>query len=504
MPDYASILERSIETLPEKTPDMRQAVYERARAALARQLTSVDPPLSPESIESQHQHLEEAILAVEADFSPPDAGGGMESGEAVEYSGVPTETELAGGYEQELADTLAYSGEPSQGVDPDIPETDDTAPEGAEFEPEPSNKRWEQPKVSHAPALIMALLFGLIAIGAAVFAFTQWESVQAFIDDLTGKQMAVEAPAGEDGEQPAAADGNELAVAPKSEDRLLEGIPAPLDGAQVTSPSGDAAGQAPADSGASEMAGQPTVPAPGDSGGSQTAAGETPAAEIPAPEPVVPVAPTGTETAASESPVTEPPAAQLPAGTETVDAVPQGLVGQRAIFEEQGAEGAPGKSVAGVVAWSQKTKEGGLPAIVGVIELPDRNAAMSLTITKNTDQALPASHLIEIEFRGADGLIESPLERVPALFLKKTAQSRGQRLTGEAVPVTENLYWIALSDQGDQVSRNVALLREGDWFGMPMLFKNGRGALVNFEKGIPGDQIFEAVLAAWEKAEAGQ
>jgi len=31
MPDYASILKRSIETLPEKTPDMRQAVYERAR-----------------------------------------------------------------------------------------------------------------------------------------------------------------------------------------------------------------------------------------------------------------------------------------------------------------------------------------------------------------------------------------------------------------------------------------------------------------------------------------
>ena len=66
MPDYASILKRSIETLPEKTPELRQAVYERARTALARQLISVDPPLNPEAVELQHQHLEEAILKAES------------------------------------------------------------------------------------------------------------------------------------------------------------------------------------------------------------------------------------------------------------------------------------------------------------------------------------------------------------------------------------------------------------------------------------------------------
>jgi len=47
-------------------------------------------------------------------------------------------------------------------------------------------------------------------------------------------------------------------------------------------------------------------------------------------------------------------------------------------------------------------------------------------------------------------------------------------------------------------------LHEGTWFSLPMLFKNGRGALLSFEKGIPGDQVFEAVLEAWEKADASQ
>ena len=61
-----------------------------------------------------------------------------------------------------------------------------------------------------------------------------------------------------------------------------------------------------------------------------------------------------------------------------------------------------------------------------------------------------------------------------------------------------------LSDQGYHVSRNLALLRESTWFSLPMLFKNGRGDLLSFEKGIPGDQVFEAVLAAWEKPNTGQ
>ena len=69
MPDYASILKRSISALPDPTPEMREAVYQRARAALARQLTAVDPPLSTREIETQHQELEDAVARLEADYT---------------------------------------------------------------------------------------------------------------------------------------------------------------------------------------------------------------------------------------------------------------------------------------------------------------------------------------------------------------------------------------------------------------------------------------------------
>ena len=71
MPDYASILRRSISGLADPSPEMREAVYQRARAALARQLTAVDPPLSTREIEAQHQELEDAVARLEAEFAPP-------------------------------------------------------------------------------------------------------------------------------------------------------------------------------------------------------------------------------------------------------------------------------------------------------------------------------------------------------------------------------------------------------------------------------------------------
>ncbi|MBK1628709.1 hypothetical protein CKO34_16245, partial [Afifella marina] len=74
MPDYVAILKRSIASLPDDGPDMRQAVYDRARSALARQLTAVEPPLPPEDIEGHHAALEDAIAVVEEDFAAASAG----------------------------------------------------------------------------------------------------------------------------------------------------------------------------------------------------------------------------------------------------------------------------------------------------------------------------------------------------------------------------------------------------------------------------------------------
>ena len=69
MPDYSTIIKRSVESVPDHTPEMRRAIYDRARATIAKQLANVDPPLSAEQIEKQQGQLEQAIAEVEAEFS---------------------------------------------------------------------------------------------------------------------------------------------------------------------------------------------------------------------------------------------------------------------------------------------------------------------------------------------------------------------------------------------------------------------------------------------------
>ena len=60
------------------------------------------------------------------------------------------------------------------------------------------------------------------------------------------------------------------------------------------------------------------------------------------------------------------------------------------------------------------------------------------------------------------------------------------------------MFWIALSDKSEQVASNLTMLRDGNWFDMPLLFVNKKRALITFEKGSAGDALFKEVLSAWE------
>jgi hypothetical protein len=168
---------------------------------------------------------------------------------------------------------------------------------------------------------------------------------------------------------------------------------------------------------------------------------------------------------------------------------------QRAIYYYQGPEGSRGQQAEGTVQWAEISRDG-RPAVEATLRLAEQNVTATVTITRNDDATLPASHLVEVMFTGS--LAPSPVQRVPALVLKQTEQARGEPLIGAAVMVTPELFWIALSDEADQVGRNLQLLRDGSWFDIPILFDDGTRALLTFEKGIPGDKVFETVLAEWQ------
>ena len=71
MADYYPLIARAVEGLSETSPDMRRAVYERARTALMEQLRNLDPPLSEADIRRERLSLDTAIDRVEELIGAP-------------------------------------------------------------------------------------------------------------------------------------------------------------------------------------------------------------------------------------------------------------------------------------------------------------------------------------------------------------------------------------------------------------------------------------------------
>jgi hypothetical protein len=57
---------------------------------------------------------------------------------------------------------------------------------------------------------------------------------------------------------------------------------------------------------------------------------------------------------------------------------------------------------------------------------------------------------------------------------------------------------MGLSDHDQDVERNVRMLKQQPWLAVPIVYENGRRAILTFAKGDSGTRALEAAFAAWE------
>lgn len=76
MADYYSLLSRAVSALPHSAPELRRAVYERARKALLNQLRSIQPPVAEADIEAEGRALDEAIARLEFEAARASSAAG--------------------------------------------------------------------------------------------------------------------------------------------------------------------------------------------------------------------------------------------------------------------------------------------------------------------------------------------------------------------------------------------------------------------------------------------
>jgi hypothetical protein len=132
--------------------------------------------------------------------------------------------------------------------------------------------------------------------------------------------------------------------------------------------------------------------------------------------------------------------------------------------------------------------------------VPDRRITMTWSIRRNTDPNLPASHTVEITFSLPADFAGGGIDKVPGILMKQAEQTRGIPLAGQAVKVTTGFFLIGLSAVDADVQRNVQLLKERAWFDVPVVYNNGRRAILAMEKGTPGERAFEQAFATWTRS----
>lgn len=496
MADYYAVLKRTLSGFGDAKPQLRQKLYERARTTIEGQLQSRKPAMAKTKIKAELKSLEEAIATVEAEFessdaSPPALGIDDIAPIAEETSAKDTKSPASPDVDEvkiekpdpfpedkdwELPpldvpriplsssvssssgslDTNAGATETPAGADarkfdrPPIPITDPALEDHAELTipPAPDQSQADQKRF---PVFIVGLIVAAV-LALGTIGWTQREAIVALVSP---------------GEQPPAPKPVKT-IAIKPEPEKPEESP--------TAPANTPA----------EPKLEERLTGNGQNGGSQT--GQT------------------SETATG---VPDAPATIVPDAANTTEPVQQlgPVVSQTAILYEEGATAAENTLDGGRVVWSvvQEAPGEGEPeeaAIRGRVEIPSRNLVLIMTLKRNTDKALPASHLIELIFAVPDDFSGGAIEEINRFVMKDSEQGRGDTLVAVPAPIAPGIFLVALNNAPTAQEKNVNLMRTKSWIDIPLQYRTGRRALVTMEKGIPGEKVFEQVFAEWDTKQA--
>ncbi|MDA4847885.1 hypothetical protein [Hoeflea poritis] len=487
MVDFVAVIEKAVDGLSDNTPQMREKVYEKARGAIRRQLDNIDPPVSDAVRDKQLARLEEAILEIEdrhADAFPDideDAFADILSDGQIDEDDIGEEEPVAA---PRPAHRTAARPAPALGpeMDDDDDEEDDDEYGGGfddSIEPEPRRMGespvadYLQPRRRSSMGVVLGGVLTLVvfvAAGIGIWMFgdslsalfggsssnVQTTSVQT--DSGNAGQDQSDGASGQDGQTQG---GTAVDGPPKFTQRLMP------DGSET-------------DEG----------PAAGSSLASDAEGKSVAALDLSEPEP---------------APAGEPaPAASAEPQQQNTESLAEPLrVSQKMfLYEERLGQQAP-TAEQGNVIWSIVRESPGdnlppEPAIEAQITVPGKGLSAIMTIKRNADQSLPASHLIEIVFALTEEFDGNGIGAIQNFALKQTEQDTGDSLIAVPAKITDSFFMIALNDYVEAVQLNLKLLRERRWIDLPVSYGNGRRALLTLEKGTTGAEVFDQVIRAWE------
>jgi len=178
------------------------------------------------------------------------------------------------------------------------------------------------------------------------------------------------------------------------------------------------------------------------------------------------------------------------------------LLAQKVVLYEEDQTNPNGTQFVGSAVWRTERVAPGpgqKPDVVvrAEVEIPEQKVSVRLSLRRNDDKQLPASHTVEIVFTLPPDFSHGGISNIPGILMKQGETTRGVPLNGVAVKVTTNFFLIGLSAVDVDMQRNVQLLKERSWFDIPVVYGDGKRAIIAIEKGTPGERAFTEAFATW-------
>ncbi|WP_299869678.1 hypothetical protein [uncultured Hoeflea sp.] len=531
MADFVAVIRKAVDNLSENTPENRSKVYDKARQAIRRQLEAINPPPTDEVIAKQLDKLDFAISEVEAEHtealpadidetdalmaelesmvekSPVVADLAPETPPAPAPAATPAPPPPPAAAPAAVASPV-LSPAPLQ-VEPAEPVVDDAAtvdappaaapvrpdelvgPEhdeafGIDPAPEPKPSSGSRRDKSRGGGGVMAIVLVLFLAGVALAGWMYKDALIAMVGGATGPATETAEPASETATDPA----TETAAATPETSTPDE--PAPEATPEIEVPE---TGEPGSDKFTQRL----------NADGSETDPG-------PAPGPAIVDGVEGrsvaelTDTTPADEAIAEENSADTPVAPEEAsvpDSQPLGVAQKMILYEErlgqQSLEVKPG-----TVVWTLVSEPSGdgpdEQVIRGEINNPDKGLSALLTIKRNTDPSLPASHLVEVVFALPPEFEGGSIDQLQRIAFKQTEADQGNPLIAVPAKITQDFYMVALNDLDEARQTNIELMRQRNWIDIPVVYSNGRQALITLEKGASGTEVFNQALDAWSRA----
>jgi DUF2939 family protein len=210
----------------------------------------------------------------------------------------------------------------------------------------------------------------------------------------------------------------------------------------------------------------------------------------------VPEAEPATPQVASRGPLLSEPAAAPPTpGTARVS-----------LYEE--IPGGQGKRYDGTVTWRAEQVQATAGNVAGFtviaqVKVPERPLDMTMSIRRNLDPTLPATHTVELSFDSSSDASTGGVTDMVGIMMKPDQEAAGQHVAASRVKVRDGFFILGLSALDVDARHNSDLLRNRPWFGIPIRYTNGGRAVLVIEKGETGDRAFAEAFTRWTADAAG-